>query len=205
MLCWKTQSSPVSCMMQPHDVKWWKVTCLVSSMIKTTYMRQWNDMRHAATSADPEGGGPGVRTPPPPWYLSEVGSCVEAWWVGEGSNGCFYLIIINLFWLALLASILYKHISICIHTSKSNVQHGTVTLSLYFPYPNHEKIPTSHPLVAFIRGHFHIYLVSKYTIFWGRIPKPPPRHINNITTTMSSVCLWRERLAIVQKAMPYWK
>ena len=115
------------------------------------------------SSADPEGGTGGPE-PPPPWDLSEVGSCLEAWWVGEGSNSCFYLIIINFFWLASLASILYKHISTCIHTSKSNVQYGTVTLSLYFPYPNHEKIPTSHPLVAFIKGHFHIYIVSKYTI-----------------------------------------
>ena len=110
------------------------------------------------------GGDRGSGPPPPLWDLSEVGSCVEAWWVGEGSNSCFYLIIINFFWLASLDSILYKHISTCIHTSKSNVQHGTVTLSLYFPYPNHEKIPFSHPLVAFIKRHFHIYLVSKYTI-----------------------------------------
>ena len=32
-------------------------------------------------SADPEGGG-GTGGPEPPWDLSEVGSCVEAWWVG---------------------------------------------------------------------------------------------------------------------------
>ena len=61
------------------------------------------------------------------------------------------------FWLASLTSIIDKH-STCIHTSKFNVQCGTVILSLYFPYPKHEKNPTSHPLVAFIKGHFHIFL-----------------------------------------------
>ena len=34
-------------------------------------------------------GGTGVRTPPPPWDLSEVWSCVEAWWVWEGVQQFF--------------------------------------------------------------------------------------------------------------------
>ena len=33
---------------------------------------------------------------PPPRDISEVVSCVDVWWVGEGSKGCFYLIIIFL-------------------------------------------------------------------------------------------------------------
>ena len=48
-------------------------------------------------SADPE-GGPGSGTPPPSLRLVRDGVlCVEVWWVGEGSNCCFYLIIINFF------------------------------------------------------------------------------------------------------------
>ena len=175
----------------------------------TEQIRHQNPCWNNDSSADPEGGG-GLD----PLRFVRGGVLCRGLMGRRGVNSCFYLIIIIFFWLASLASILYNRISTCIHTSKFNVQYGTVTLSLYFPYPNHEKIPTSHPLVAFIKGHFHIYLASKYTILhqfsqsfsWGGIPKPPPRHIYNIKTTMSSVCLWRDqRLASVQKAMPYWK
>ena len=61
-----------------------------------------------APCADPE-GGPGVRTPPPPpWDLSEVGSCVDIWWVRERVQRLFYLTFIIFFWLAPLASIIYS-------------------------------------------------------------------------------------------------
>ena len=46
----------------------------------------------------------------------------------------------------LRSPVFYKHIT-CIHASKFNSQYGTVTLSLYYPYPNYEKNPTSHPLL----------------------------------------------------------
>ena len=59
-----------------------------------------------SSSADPEGGTGG---PDPPWDLSEVGSCVEAWWVGEGVQWLFCRIIINFFWLASLASIIQTY------------------------------------------------------------------------------------------------
>ena len=39
-------------------------------------------------------GGGGTGGPDPPWDLSDVGSCVDVWWVGEGSKGCFHLILI---------------------------------------------------------------------------------------------------------------
>ena len=45
---------------------------------------------------------------PAPLDFSEVGSCVDIWWVGEGSKGCFYLIFIIFFWLAPLASIIHS-------------------------------------------------------------------------------------------------
>ena len=45
------------------------------------------------TCADLEGGGTGGPDPPPPWDLSEVGSCVDVWGIGDGVQRCFYLII----------------------------------------------------------------------------------------------------------------
>ena len=61
--------------------------------------------------------------------------------------------------------VLYKHIT-CIHTSKFNVQYGTVILFLYFPYPNYEKNPTSHLLLLW-KGIFIFFLsriIKFYTI-----------------------------------------
>ena len=51
-------------------------------------------------------GGEGTEGPdtPPPWDLSEVGSCVEAWWVGEEVQRLFYLTVI--FFFASLANLL---------------------------------------------------------------------------------------------------
>ena len=37
------------------------------------------------SSADSEGGP----DPPPPWYLPDVGSCIEASWVGDGVQRLF--------------------------------------------------------------------------------------------------------------------
>ena len=40
--------------------------------------------------------------------------------------------------------------------------------------------------------------------FWGRTQRPPtPRHMNNIKTTMSSVYMYREGLAILPKKKPH--
>ena len=40
----------------------------------------------------------------------------------------------------------------------------------------------------------HDFTPFKPNIFWGRAPRPPsPRHIYNVKTTMSSVCVERER------------
>ena len=97
------------------------------------------------------GGGPGVRTPPP-WDLSEAGSCVETLLVGEGVQRLFYLNII-FFSGSLRSPVLYKHIT-CNHTSKFNLQYGAVILSLYFPYQIYENYPTSHPLAAFLKDIF---------------------------------------------------
>ena len=37
--------------------------------------------QHARMQKGRGGGGP---DPPPTWDLSEIGSCVDVWWVGEG-------------------------------------------------------------------------------------------------------------------------
>ena len=49
----------------------------------------------------------------------------------------------------------------------------------------------------------HDFTPFKTEFFSGGGPKdPPPRHMNNIKTTMSSVYLCREGLAILQNKLP---
>ena len=70
--------------------------------VRFYYSHSWDRNIHQQARIQ-RGGGPGVRTP---WDLSEVGSCVEAWWVGEELFLPYYY---NFFRLASLASII-KHI-----------------------------------------------------------------------------------------------
>ena len=70
----------------------------------------------------------------------------------RGGPMAVFAILLSNFPGALRSPISYKPYT-CIHTSKFNVQFGKVILSLYFPYPNYKKNPTSHPLL------FHIFLV----------------------------------------------
>ena len=42
-------------------------------------------------------GGTGGPDPPPPWDLSEVGSCMEVWWVREGVQRLFLSFYYNFF------------------------------------------------------------------------------------------------------------
>ena len=136
----------------------------------------------------------GVRKPPP-WDLSEVDSCAEVCLVGEGVQMLCLSYYCHFFSCSLRSPVFYKHIT-GIHTSKFNVHYETVILFLDFPHPNHEKDPTSQPLLYFFKRHFlfclelHDLKPFKPKIFWGRTP--PPRHIYNIKTTTSSVCLCRE-------------
>ena len=143
------------------------------------------------------GGDLGSEPPPPPSDLSEVVSCVVAWCVGERVQQLF-LPYYYQFFLDYFARQYYRK-SItwhCIHTSKFNVQYRTVILSLYFPYPNYENNPTCHPLLLwkgisdFSCLELHDFTTFKTEFFSGGGPKdPPPRHMNNIKTTMSSVYL----------------
>ena len=152
----------------------------------------WLTPANILASADPE-GGPRVRTP---LRFVRGGVLCRGLMGRRGVQQLFLPYYYQFFSGSLRSLVLYNHISTCIHTSKSNVHYGTVILSLYFPYPNHEKIPTSHPLVAFIKGHFHIYLLSKYTILHQFSQKisgggSPNRLLDTFTISKlpSSVCL----------------
>ena len=122
------------------------------------------------TCADPE-GGEGVRNPlplppPPPWDLSEVGSCVDIWWVGEGVHILFYLTFIFFFWLAPLASIHSVNIWKIRITSKFKGMSllPSYTLSLAFI-----KVP--FPCLFCLKLHDFTPLKPKN--FWRRIPRLP--------------------------------
>ena len=127
-------------------------------------------------------GGRGSE-PSTPWDLSEVDSCVEVCLVGEGVQLlCLSYYNYHFFSCSLRSAEFYKHIT-GIHTSKFSVHYETVIL---FPYPNHEKDPTSQPLFYYFKGHFLLFCLElhdlkpfKPKIFWGRTP-PPPRHIYNL-------------------------
>ena len=109
---------------------------------------------------------------------------------------------------SLRSPVIYEHIT-CIHTSKFNVQYGTVIFFfLYFPYPNYEKNPISHLLIywkgifIFFLSRLHDFTPFMPKIFWGRTPEPPPpRHIYNIKITMSSVCMCRDAFNCTKKTL----
>ena len=107
----------------------------------------------------------------PTWDLSEVGSCVEAWWVhvGEGSKGCFQLIIIIFFWLA-SSPVLYKRITY-IHTSKCNIFSMERSSFLYISIIQIMK-RIQLPIPCFMKRHscpeLHDFTPFKTKIFWGR-------------------------------------
>ena len=102
------------------------------------------------TSADPEGGG--GSEPPRPCDLSEVGSCVEMWWVGEGVQRLFSLYYNQIF-LDRFARQYY-----------TNVLHIYILSSSIFSHP-FSILPLSLwkesnlPSLAFMKGHLRIFLV----------------------------------------------
>ena len=133
-------------------------------------------------------GGDRGSGPPPPWDLSEVGACVEDWWVGEGIQQLF-LPYYYQFFSARFARQYYTNIVLVYTYYKLNVQYGTVTISLYSPYPNYDKNPTFNPLLLGI-FIFLSRITRFYTIlaenFLGEDPQTPhPKHIYNIKSTMT--------------------
>ena len=106
---------------------------------------------YMSPSADPEGGYRGSG-PPPPWDLSEVGSCVEAWWVGEGVQRLFlpyyFLFFLARFARQYIIQIYYMYTYFHVQCSVWNGHPFSI-----FPYPN------NFPPLAFMKEHFHIFLV----------------------------------------------
>ena len=157
------------------------------------------------SSADPEGGTGGPE-PPPPWDLSEVGSCVEAWWVGEGVQRLFSLYYFQFFSGSLRSPVLYKRITY-IHTFKFNIQSSFLYITLILMKRIQLTISCFHERASsyFSCLKLHDLTQFKTKIFRGRTSDPPPPTRLQYKTTMTSLCLCREGLAIVQKTMPYRK
>ena len=152
--------------------------------------------------------GGGDRGPdPPPLRFIRGGSCVEAWWVGDAVQRLFSLYYYLFFSGSLRSPVLYKRITY-IHSFKFNIQHGTVIffyITLILMKRIQFSIPCFHERLSsyFSCLKLHDFTPFKTKIFWERTPWPLT-HLQ-YKTTMSSLCLCREGLAIVQKTMPYWK
>ena len=112
-------------------------------------------------SADPE-GGPGVRTPPPPWDLSEAGSCVEVWWVGEGVPRLCLPYYYH-FFLARFARQYYTNI-LHVYILQSSIWHGTVIL-FYISLIQRIK-RTNCPSLTVMKRYFPILFLSSLTRFY---------------------------------------
>ena len=137
-----------------------KTWCLLHGWKLEIFKRCSSNSFEFVSKRGSRGGGTGGPDPPP-WDLSEVGSCVEAWWVGEGVQRLFLPYYSHFFFGSLRSPVLYKHITFYTYY-KLNVQYGTVILSLYPPYPNYDKNPTFNPLLL---GIFILFL-SRITRFY---------------------------------------
>ena len=142
----------------------WKRISFIKINKRVGNSRLWNEILLVCYSCKylDRGSRP---PPPPPLRFVRGGSCVEAWWVGEGVQRLFSTYHYQFVSGSLRSPVIYNHITY-IHTSKFNIQYGTVILSLYFPYPYYEKNPTSHPLLSW-KGNFIIFfprITRFYTI-----------------------------------------
>ena len=165
----------------------------------------------------------GDRGSGPPLRLSEVGSYVEAWSVGEGVQRLF-LPHEYQFFLARFARQHYTNI-LHVYILQSSMFKMEQSSFLYISLIQIIK-RIQLPIPCFYEGAFsyysclelHDFTPFKPRFFWGRTPDPPPRHTYNIKTNMSknkkqkkqkknmsSVCFCRKGLAISQKTMRYRK
>ena len=173
----------------------WQIGREITNFVEyIVYGRVLSSKLHASQARIQRGGGgTGVRNPPPPpWDFPETGSCVEAWWVGEGVQRLFSL------YYYLRSPVLYKRITY-IHTFKFNIQYGTVILSLYsitliLMERIQLTIPCCHERASsyFSCLKLHDFTPFKTKIFCGRTPWPPPRHIYNIKLPCH-LCVYVER------------
>ena len=91
--------------------------------------------------------GGGDRGSRPPWDLSEVGSCVDVWWVGEGVQGLFLSYYYNFF----LASFARHY-----YTQSKCLEYLSVITSK-FQVPSLKSSYTRS--LTFIKVHFNVYFV----------------------------------------------
>ena len=112
-------------------------------------------------------GDRGSRTPPPP-DLSEVGSCVDVYWVREGVQRLFLSYYYNFFWLASLAKLSIKH--------RVNVWKILITSKSLLP-DRHKHTPGFHerafPCLFYLK--LPDFTQFKPNIFWGSTSIPPPK------------------------------
>ena len=111
----------------------------------------------------------------------------------KGGGGLFLPYCYQFFSGSLRSPVLYKHIS-RIHTSKLNVQYGTVFLSLYFPYTKYEKkIQLSIPCFyerAFSYFYTILHHLSK-NFSEGGPPHPSWTHLQYKNYHVISLCVER--------------
>ena len=123
----------------------------------------------------------GDRGSRPPWDLSEVGSCVEAWWVGEGVQRLFSRYYYQ-FFLARFARQYYTNV-LHIHTFKFNIQSSFLYITLILMKRIQLNISCFHERGSsyFSCLKLHDFTPFKTKIYWGGPPDPPPpRHGYNI-------------------------
>ena len=100
----------------------------------------YNSMRGSGGGRDRAG----VRKPPPPWDLSEMGSGVDIWWIGEGVQRLLLSYsYIFFFWLAPIASII-------LNGNIWNIQ----IISKFKGLPRH----THYPWLSW-KCNFHVYFI----------------------------------------------
>ena len=128
-------------------------------------------------------GGGELGCAPPTEIRQVVGSCIDAWWVGEGVQQLFFLIIIIFFWLASLAHIIKIYYMYTYFIVECSAWNGH-TFSIFPISKLWKKI--NFPSLAFMKGHFHIFLAYDYTILHHLSEKNSgrtnrlPRHIYSI-------------------------
>ena len=139
-----------------------------------------NPKFHSHIKRGSRGGDRGSR--PPPWDLSEVGSCVEAWWVGEGVQRLFSLYYYQ-FFLARFARKYYTKVLHIYILSSSIFSHPFSIFPLSLMKRIQLTISCFHERASsyFSCLKLHDFTPFKTKIFWGRTPwPPPPRHGYNI-------------------------
>ena len=126
------------------------------------------------------GGDWGPDPTPPPLDLSDVGSCVEAWWVGEGVQRLFLPYhSIQIFSGSLRLPVLYKHYMYTYFQVQCSVwnRHPFSIFALFKFW----KVPNTPSLPCFYKRAFsyfsclelHNFTPFKQNFFRGKTPRPP--------------------------------